>query len=106
MNLITIQDRLTEKAKSDAEQFLIRLFDTLCREVPVYAIPCANLDTLRKAIESNSKRELSVKYVFNQIRDALLPEAQTIFINTASKDFLAKVEAVQSQLEEIQSQLP
>ena len=106
MNLITIQDRLTEKAKSDAEQFLTRLFDTLCREVLVYAIPTAGLETLRKAIEGNSKRKLSVKYVLNQIRDALLPETQTRFINTASEDFLAKVEAVQSQLEEIQSHLP
>lgn len=106
MNLTTIQDRLTEKAKSDAATFLNQEFSKLFRAIPVADAPTGNLLGLKKAIENYPNQCLSLEYIFREIRHAILPEVQTIYINKASREFIEKVEAVQTQLEEIQSQLP
>lgn len=106
MNIITIQDRLTDKAKSEAAVFLDAEFAKLYRALPVSNVPSDSLSDLKKAIESNPKQSLNLEYVFRQLRHAVLPDVQTIFINKASQEFLTKVEASQTQLEEIQSQLP
>lgn len=106
MNIITIQDRIADKAKSDAALFISTEFNKLLQALPISNVSSESLSDLKKTIESNPKQSLNLQYIFRQLGQALLSDIQTNFINKATKDFLTKVEAIQSQLEEIQSQLP
>lgn len=106
MNIVNIQERLTIKAKSDAQSFLTELFNKLYRDLPVSSVPADGLLNLKKSIENHPKQSLNLEWLFRELQNAMLPEIEIIFSNKAAKEFIDKVEALQIQLEEIQSHLP